>query len=47
MCGETEIGDEDWKGPPADSSEVARWSEVDDRSLNLSRDGTSQTKVFV
>jgi len=28
MCRETvpEIGGGDWKGPPADSSEVARWN---------------------
>jgi len=28
MCRETvpEIGGGDWKGPPADSSEVVRWS---------------------
>jgi len=35
----TEIGGGDWRGPPADSNEVVRWSEVDDRSL--SRDDTS------
>jgi len=34
-----EGGYRDWKGPPADSNEVVRWSEVDDRSL--SRDDTS------
>jgi len=30
MCRETvpEIGGEDWKGPPADSSEVVRWHYV-------------------
>jgi len=31
------------EGPPVDSSEVVRWKDVDDRSLN--RDGTSATRV--
>jgi len=48
MCRETvpEIGGGDWKGPPADSSDVVRWnnrSDVDDRSLN--QDGASATRV--
>jgi len=38
-----EIGGGDRKGPPADSSEVVSWSEVDDRSVN--RDGMTATRV--